>query len=379
MRRIGGLSRQRGVVLILLLLVLGVGALALLVTGLNRATPRLERDRVTSEALARAKEALIGFAVSDRPPPRKPMPGALPCPDIDNDGSADTLYGGSCTAYIGRLPWKELGIPDLRDVAGECLWYALSPVFRNAMPVSNRGTAANRLNSNTAGTLSVYDGNGAVLAAPVIAVVIAPGAPLPGQTRSNAGTPICRGNNNPANYLDSANGIDNATGNKSGVNYSFVALAATPAFNDRVAFIAPEQLFGPLRKRIAAEIAGRGTPPATGLRHHYAGNHAYPWAGDAGGNAMPGRNSGGVAYQGLSFDADILEWLVRNNWFALTSYQVGTDFQPGAAYPQQCTPAGCPSVRGQQAQAGVTVGGGAAAWAARICVTNPAVAACPGR
>src|SRR5258708_29066232 len=31
---------------------------------------------------------------------------------------------------IGRIPWKTLGIDDLRDASGERLWYALAHNFR---------------------------------------------------------------------------------------------------------------------------------------------------------------------------------------------------------------------------------------------------------
>ena len=64
------------------------------------------------------------FASSEAPLFR---PGSFPCPDVDNDGSAD---GSNCENYVGRFPYKTLEAEDLRDAAGERLWYVLSPNFR---------------------------------------------------------------------------------------------------------------------------------------------------------------------------------------------------------------------------------------------------------
>ena len=49
--------------------------------------------------------------------------GDLPCPDRDDDGDADAVPGCDTAALaLGRLPWKTLGLPDLRDGDGERLW-----------------------------------------------------------------------------------------------------------------------------------------------------------------------------------------------------------------------------------------------------------------
>ena len=90
----------------IMLIILVMGALTLLVNSLNSSTVRIERDETTAEALAQAKAALIGRAISD-----SSSPGSLPCPDADGDGSADLFAGNQCPSYIGRLPWKTLGLP----------------------------------------------------------------------------------------------------------------------------------------------------------------------------------------------------------------------------------------------------------------------------
>ena len=86
----------------------------------------------TTAALGEARETLLGYAASY--PDRVNAafgPGYLPCPARDLAGIAGpacSLAGG--TAF-GRLPWHTLRANDLRDGAGEGLWYALSDSHRN--------------------------------------------------------------------------------------------------------------------------------------------------------------------------------------------------------------------------------------------------------
>ena len=113
-------ARQRGAALMLMLVIVVMGIAAALVGSLSTTALKNARQETTAVALAQAKDALIGRAVSDNN-----MPGSLPCPDTNDDGSAELLSGNDCPSYIGRLPWKTLDLPDLRDGSGERLWYAL--------------------------------------------------------------------------------------------------------------------------------------------------------------------------------------------------------------------------------------------------------------
>src|SRR5665647_2016844 len=116
-----GRGKQHGAALLVMLVILVIGAAAVLITSLSTTALKNARQKTTSDALAQAKDALIGYAVSDTN-----RPGELPCPDFDNDGMITLAdYSGSnCKSLIGRLPWKTLGLPDLRDGSGEHLWYA---------------------------------------------------------------------------------------------------------------------------------------------------------------------------------------------------------------------------------------------------------------
>ncbi|MHB1237361.1 MAG: hypothetical protein ACYCY7_07345, partial [Gallionella sp.] len=72
-----GPGTQHGGVLLVMLVILVIGAAALLVSALNSSSLKIARDKTTADALAQAKDALIAYAASD---PNRP--GELPCPDF---------------------------------------------------------------------------------------------------------------------------------------------------------------------------------------------------------------------------------------------------------------------------------------------------------
>jgi hypothetical protein len=324
-------NRQNGMTLIMLVFIVGMAATAYMVHALNGNTVKIERDKKTAAALAEAKVALIGWAVGNANAPGANMPGALLCPDTNNTGNPGTCT--STVGIIGRLPWKKLGVNDLRDGDGECLWYALSPVYRNTITVANR--ISNPLNSTISGTITVKDGDGTSLPTPinpVIAVIIAPGVPLTGQDRSSASSTVCGGNTTASNYLDAAQGINNSTGNVSGSNYTFIAGAASDTFNDKLIYITADELYRSVRKRMVKEILGNVTPPS-GLADYYdsppsSPSHSYPCpAATPTGNAdcsISAGTPGFVPYNDpslgpLQYSALGL-WLTNNGWFALAAY-----------------------------------------------------------
>lgn len=260
MRALLRLKPQRGLALIFVISVLALAAILVLLGSLNAASLRVERDRTTREALIKAKEALIAYAVSD--PIR---PGELPCPDINDDGKlviGEDIIGSACASYTGRLPWVTLGIPDLRDDSGERLWYALSVDFHA------NGTVA--LNSNTAfrtGNTSLTI-SGTQPAANVVAVVFSAGSRLQRAdgvfqargctvgvncdatrkctTSPASNTPKC----NPINYLDVSGGIDNADLDK-----NFVSAGESASFNDRVLAIYSDDIMSLVQKRTGMTLA----------------------------------------------------------------------------------------------------------------------------
>jgi hypothetical protein len=239
-------SRQSGAVLLIMLVIMVVGIAAVLVSSLNSSGLKNARQNTNAAVLVQAKEALIGRAASD---PNRP--GSLPCPDTNDDGSGELLVGSECPSYVGRLPWKTLGIPDLRDGTGAPLWYALSRNFRD--------DNSNPINSETLGSLTI-SGNQA--ANNIAAIVFAPGAPLCTQSRaSNAAV---------NQYLEAMTVV---TATNATVANASNDCASTP-YNDQHLAITAAQLIQPVEMRIAREVkACLDDYAATSTN-----SSTYPWA-----------------------------------------------------------------------------------------------------
>jgi hypothetical protein len=305
-------SSNRGYVAIVLVAVLCTAGATWLSTTLGANTVNNERERKISAVLAHAKQALIGRATVDAS-----LPGSLPCPDlitniagsnVPDDGIADLFAGSNCPSYVGRLPWRTLGLADLRDADGERLWYALSPNFRDF-------ASQVMINDATGGTLSI-SGSSALIN--VVAIIFAPGAPLESQTRTGASN-----KNIAANYLDGSN----ATGNP-----SFKTAVADAHFNDRLVAITVADLISFVERRVANEITAR-------LNQQFAASSVLPNAaqvtdfacqphGDPDlclpATSMPGflpRNlSAGAGWPGTTFPA----WF-NSNWRTSVGYMVAPE------------------------------------------------------
>ncbi len=252
---------QRGAALMIMLVIMVMGAATILVSSLSGSGLRIERDKITAEALAKAKDALIGYAVTyyDTPSTSTPQTfGFLSCPDpngtagANGEGSSETC-GSKNVSAIGRFPWKTLGLPVLRDGNGECLWYAVSGSYKN-------NPKTDIMDWDTNGLFQLLAASGVTLAgsttdSQAVAVIFSPGVILSGQSQNRAsdGTaPICGGNYTPSNYLDSDatisanNATPNATAN---ATTQFFASGATANINDQVIFITKNDIFNAIKKR----------------------------------------------------------------------------------------------------------------------------------
>lgn len=277
--------QEHGAALMIMLIIMVLGTVAFLVSSLNSAAVQNARDKVTADALAQAREALIGYtAALSLTPSGSKRPGDLPCPDTDNDGIPGDATYTTCNLQsqrIGRLPWKTLGIPDLRDGSGERLWYAVSTNFKNS---SRIGT----LNSDTFGTISVFSPDGTLVndgggSTGAVAVIIAPGNVLQRQDgtqqdRSNAGVNIA------SNYLDIAtvggNTEDNANFTDSSSTNGFIQGRIKDSngniiVNDQLLVITQDSIMQPIQKRVAGEVAQCLAEYASPSN---SGFGRYPWA-----------------------------------------------------------------------------------------------------
>lgn len=273
-----GSKFQHGGALLVMLVILVMGITTVFVTSLSGTAIQNHRNHSSADALAKAKEALIGYAVTFGDTPTTKSHGYLPCPDLNGDasspkeGSSD-LCGTSDSEAIGRLPWRTLDLPALFDGAGECLWYAVSGNYKSTR------SSPPLLNWDNPGQLHVYDIDGVTEINPgeIVAVVIAPGAPLSSNTdRAGNNAPTCGGNYTPSAYLenDTVHGKNNADISQA----SFILPhkdSDTVSTNDQLVFITRQDIWNAIQKRIVRQAKKCLDDYASDAANT---NHKYPWA-----------------------------------------------------------------------------------------------------
>ncbi len=234
-------GRERGATLLVLLAIIAVAVLALLLRVAGKLNQRTAHVAKSDRALAQARMGLLAWAAT-----HPSLPGHLPCPEntaLIGSASEGTALASCTRPALGRLPWRSLGLPRLVDGTGEPLWYAVSDGFGSV-----------RINSATPAQLTV-DG----IAGSAVAIILAPGARVPGQVRPRASITAAR---DPIQYLEGSN---SAAGN------SYVSELATGNFNDKLLVLTQPELLRSVETRVEAEVALR-------LRAYYAVNHFFPYA-----------------------------------------------------------------------------------------------------
>ena len=238
-----GMRSQHGAALLIFALIVITILLSGLLSQLNSTTFANQREQIASESLAHAKDALIGFAISYRDTHPNQVFGYLPCPDTDNDGISDSC-GATDISLVGRLPWKTLGIPPLRDASAECLWYAISGHAKNSPPTAS-------LNWDTLGQFIVQNPAGTTLAGAnaherPLAVIFAPRSALAAQSRSPVGVSECSGSNNPADYLE---GVGVLGTGETTIVLSTAESSRNGINNDQGLWITGREIFERIRRR----------------------------------------------------------------------------------------------------------------------------------
>jgi hypothetical protein len=231
-------KKQSGVALILFLVALILaGGYAFYRTS-NIASPRIQQDAKLAATLARAKEALIAYAVID-----DKRPGRMPCPDIVGDGVSPILTRDDCNGWVsggpdvysGWLPWKTLDLAEHADEYGTGFRYAVSRFFG--------GDRATPLNSDTATSLR-FGVPAGTASNDIVAVVIA--------TKGD---------------LD--------TRNADGDEYYFPGTSQSSDDNDVIAVITRQELMAAVEKRIANELRTCLEQHATNTADNPT--QTYPW------------------------------------------------------------------------------------------------------
>ena len=313
--RHSGRRGQRGAALLAALtVVLLAGTSVLLARIEHSAVLRSREAAATARALSDARRALIGWSVGAGLSGSgiAHTPGVLPFPDRNTDargydGRADCVTSWLSDRHlIGRLPSagetspcprRALGV-ELRDGSGEPLWYAVS---RNL--VNHRGGNAPDPPINpglldgppTYPWLRLIDAGGDVVNGSdggpleIAAVIIAPGPPLAGQTRTGVSP-------GASQYLDSVtvNGVTYDNADSDGCRDTVTGVSAHPgcpgltgeefilypdsrdtptdtdAFNDRIAYVTAEELLRAAEARALGEMA-------LVLERYRSTHGAYPW------------------------------------------------------------------------------------------------------
>jgi hypothetical protein len=277
-------DRQRGAALLVFMLIFFLASMSWILSQVNAIRSHGEPEQATSAALAQSKEILLARAAS-----ALNRPGSLPCPDFNDDG-IDPNGACSETNTIGRLPWKTLGLADLRDGDGNRLWYVLTTELRN--------NSTSKINPAEPLGLSM-DG-----VANIAAIVFSPGPPLVGQDG--------RLSNNIKDYLDDTN--------REGGPY--VSGPASPTFNDRTIAISRSELFSVVNRRILGLLGAD-------LDAYYVSK----------GNLYPDSDTDlKTALDSLVADFELalkivekealekrIAMLDENGWFAITSYSPAPD------------------------------------------------------
>jgi type II secretory pathway pseudopilin PulG len=318
-------QHQRGVAMVVLIAIFAIVILGVLTTALARRSVQAEFDDVSMAALSTAKAALIAYAAGNNI-----QPGRLPCADQNGDGIGEACGGGGFA--IGRLPWRDLGLPILRDGSGECLWYAVSSNFING---------SHPLNSDSNGVFTVHaeDDSGATPAYPqiasqVVAVIFAPGPPRASENRSPApsDTNPCGGSGStPANYLDQISATQSNANPAAGGGAHVYAGTPSPTFNDRLVYITVDELFPAVERRVAAEIK-------TLLQQNFINNGYYPFAHDMGSGSSNCTNglTKGLLPVKISDDCSstsdwLPQWMRDDQWYSLAYYAVAPGCISGCA------------------------------------------------
>lgn len=338
------MKRQRGAALLLSVLLVAIGA-GLFVVNIARDTTRIvQSEQRLASGLNDAAEALLAHAVAH--PTR---PGAFPCPDTNDDGIAESLVSGACPAYIGRLPWRTLGLGDVRDETAERYWYALSPNFRDSVPI----------NSDTKGNRVVRSGSAAVtLTSEAVAIIFAPGNAVGNQLRNSAlaacaatGTSIAR-NLCADNYLETAATVNNAS-----ATGPYIAAAETPLFNDRLVVLRTPDFIPLVERRVASELRQTLVNYRATSKNVITGGgcSCYPWADSSNdGSSNTGSNRGRVPLTASphNWGASLKDpatnivytlptlpaYFQTNNWSTVIYYAVGRNaLQNAGLSPTACT------------------------------------------
>ena len=261
-------TKQQGLALILFLITaLTVAGGSFFITAQRIKNSSIQIDSTTHKALAAAKQTLIAYSTSYTPDDDMEELGRLPYPDRSDDpGGLDGM--SDCVSYgagppsapinnfnllLGHLPWLGTEPPcpgpnspinfDLKDSAGERLWYAVAP---HMVPHQDNAVfSPDILDPGAANQwITIYDENGLV-SDRVAFVILSAGTAHTGQNRNS---------NAISNYLDSFSVAGVGTVNNYDTDLTFVKAAKSENFNDKLIYVTIDELLPLIQKRVLLDI-----------------------------------------------------------------------------------------------------------------------------
>jgi hypothetical protein len=305
-------QRQRGQAIIALVLCIAGLASSWLIHAADPQHAKQVLEERSFHSLALAKAALIGYAASDAN-----RPGELPCPDANGDGVItirDDYRGSRCRTLLGLLPWRTLKLPQLQDGSGAPLWYALSDRFHAG--------GSKDINSGVDGDLTIRTVAGAPENA--VAILFAPGLPLPNQSRPMAAFGKTGFWKTYCDYLESPTPHTLHCPHSGNPPTDFIS--GTVGGNDNLLAIRSSNLLPIVEKRLAAELRGNATPASGfGLLAYRKRHGYYPSPVDGMGHAA---RSGALQMDGteakdtIALPHEILKAIDRNDWRDVMRYGV---------------------------------------------------------
>ncbi len=251
-------SGQKGIALLIFVIVISLAAIVYLFRKVPIEYFRLEQTQTTQTSLNRAKQALLDFAVlyEDSNPGEY---GFLPCPDTGIDAIVEGGSHGTCGSKqvntLGLFPWASLETGILKSGSGNCLWYAVSGEYKDAV-----STLPDMLNEDSNGAFRVYDAQanlktGAFAEDRVVAVLYDPSVALSGQARTFDITSQCGLDYTPANYLEGDGVYDNSTLSGAALSIDDVINRGVDTdqlpvpYNDQLVTITRQELWDAITKR----------------------------------------------------------------------------------------------------------------------------------
>ncbi len=253
---------QQGLALLVLVIFIVLAFTSYIFSELTISQIKVNTDKNTQLNLKKAKQAVIDYAVTYADRSAGNGYGVLPYPEAflnGDDGKTATVVAGSTknTNVVEWLPWRSLDLANLKDDSGTCLFYAVSGTYKLGASVQ-----ADMINEDSIGMFRVLNSANMVVQggsddSQVVALVIAPGAPLPGQVRNPAvvNSSCGRDYGNVSAYLE-GNGVYNNSTTSATIDTvdDFIhatetsSTEATP-YNDKFLTIAREEIWNAIVKR----------------------------------------------------------------------------------------------------------------------------------